>query len=34
MEAYRREPDNPTVLNNINLLNSSYRFIERELPPQ
>lgn len=29
MEAYRREPDNPTILNNINLLNGSYRFIER-----
>jgi Flp pilus assembly protein TadD len=34
MEAYRREPDNPTVLNNINLLNSSYRFIDREPPQQ
>ena len=30
MEAYRREPDNPTILNNIDLLNSSYRFIDRE----
>lgn len=30
MEAYRREPNNPMILNNINLLNGSYRFIERE----
>jgi Flp pilus assembly protein TadD len=30
MEAYQREPNNPTILNNINLLNGSYRFIERE----
>lgn len=29
-EALRREPGNPTILNNINLLNGSYRFIERE----
>ncbi len=28
-EAFQREPDNPTVLNNIILLNGSYRFIER-----
>jgi Flp pilus assembly protein TadD len=34
MEAYRREPDNPMILNNINLLNSSYRFIDREPPQQ
>jgi Flp pilus assembly protein TadD len=27
-KAYRLEPENPTVLNNINLLNASYRFIE------
>jgi len=30
-EAFQREPDNPTIQNNINLLNGSYRFIEREL---
>jgi Flp pilus assembly protein TadD len=29
MEAYRRDPNNPTILNNINLLNGSYRFVER-----
>ena len=29
-EANRREPDNPTILNNINLLNGSFRFIERD----
>jgi Flp pilus assembly protein TadD len=32
MEAYRREPENSTILNNINLLNGSYRFIERGEP--
>ena len=29
-EAFEREPDNPTVQNNINLLNDSYRFIQRD----
>jgi Flp pilus assembly protein TadD len=29
-EAFQREPENPTIQNNINLLNGSYRFIERE----
>jgi Flp pilus assembly protein TadD len=29
-EAFQREPDNPTIQNNINLLNGSYRFVERE----
>lgn len=29
-EAFQREPDNPTIQNNINLLNGSSRFIERE----
>ncbi len=29
-EAYQREPENPTIQNNINLLNGSYRFVERE----
>lgn len=32
-EAFQNEPDNPTVQNNINLLNGSYRFIEREPAP-
>ena len=27
--AYKREPNNPTILNNLNLLNSSARFIQR-----
>jgi Flp pilus assembly protein TadD len=30
MEAARLEPDNPTIQNNINLLNSSTSFIERD----
>lgn len=30
MEANRREPDNPTILNNIILLNGSYNFIQRD----
>jgi Flp pilus assembly protein TadD len=29
-EALEREPDNPTVQNNINLLNDSYRFVQRD----
>lgn len=29
-EAFEREPDNPTVQNNITLLNESYRFIQRD----
>jgi Flp pilus assembly protein TadD len=29
-QAFRLEPDNPTIENNINLLNGSYRFIERD----
>jgi Flp pilus assembly protein TadD len=29
-EAFQREPDNPTIQNNITLLNGSSRFIERE----
>ena len=32
-QAFQNEPDNPTVQNNINLLNGSYRFIEREPAP-
>jgi Flp pilus assembly protein TadD len=30
MQALVREPDNPTILNNINLLNGSYHVIERD----
>ena len=29
-EAFQLDPDNPTIANNINLLNGSYQFIERE----
>jgi Flp pilus assembly protein TadD len=29
-QAFEREPDNPTVQNNISLLNDSYRFIQRD----
>ncbi len=29
LKAYEREPQNPTILNNIKLLNSSNQFIER-----
>jgi Flp pilus assembly protein TadD len=29
LKAYQLDPTNPTVINNISLLNSSYRFIER-----
>jgi Flp pilus assembly protein TadD len=28
-EAYRRDPDNPTIINNLRLLNSSEEFIQR-----
>jgi Flp pilus assembly protein TadD len=31
MAAYRREPHNPTVLNNLHLLNPSARFIQRQV---
>ena len=30
LEAYKREPDNPTIINNLHLLDSSSRFIHRE----
>ncbi len=30
LRAYEREPDNPTVLNNLKLLNSSERIIRRD----
>ena len=29
LKAYEREPGNPTILNNLKLLNDSYRFIGR-----
>jgi Flp pilus assembly protein TadD len=29
MQAYQREPNNPTIRNNLQLLNSSSRFIQR-----
>jgi Flp pilus assembly protein TadD len=29
LKAYEREPTNPTILNNLQLLNSSSRFIQR-----
>jgi len=30
LKAYQREPDNPTITNNLQLLDSSSRFIHRE----
>jgi Flp pilus assembly protein TadD len=29
MQAYRLDPTNPTIINNLQLLNASYRFVER-----
>lgn len=29
MKAYQREPNNPMILNNLQLLESSYRFVDR-----
>ena len=29
LKAYEREPNNPTIANNLQLLNSSTRFIQR-----
>lgn len=34
LKAYEREPNNPTIVNNIKLLNSSTRYIEREPDPR
>jgi Flp pilus assembly protein TadD len=34
LKAYEREPNNPTIINNIKLLNSSYKYIEREPDPR
>jgi Flp pilus assembly protein TadD len=33
LKAYERDPDNPMIVNNLKLLNSSYRFIERSADP-
>jgi Flp pilus assembly protein TadD len=33
LKAYEREPDNPMIINNLKLLNSSYRFIQRSAVP-
>jgi Flp pilus assembly protein TadD len=33
LKAYEREPDNPMIINNLKLLNSSYRFIQRSADP-
>ena len=30
LKAYQREPNNPTVINNLRLLDSSHRFIRRD----
>jgi Flp pilus assembly protein TadD len=30
LKAYEREPNNPTVINNLELLNSSERVIRRD----
>ncbi|MBV9239514.1 MAG: tetratricopeptide repeat protein [Xanthobacteraceae bacterium] len=30
LKAYQREPDNPTIINNLQLLNSSSRYIQRD----
>jgi Flp pilus assembly protein TadD len=34
LKAYEREPNNPTIINNIKLLNSSSKYIEREPDPR
>jgi Flp pilus assembly protein TadD len=34
LKAYEREPNNPTIVNNIKLLNSSARYIQREPDPR
>jgi Flp pilus assembly protein TadD len=33
LRAYEVEPNNPTVLNNIHLLNSSYTYVQRQVEP-
>ena len=34
LKAYEREPNNPTIANNLKLLNSSSRFIQRVPDPR
>ena len=34
LKAYEREPNNPTIINNIKLLNSSAKYIQREPDPR
>jgi Flp pilus assembly protein TadD len=29
LKAYEREPDNPMIVNNLKLLNSSYKYVQR-----
>ena len=33
LKAYQRDPNNPTIANNLRLLNSSERFIQRATDP-
>ena len=33
LKAYAREPNNPKIANNLRLLDSSYRFIQRSVDP-
>jgi tetratricopeptide (TPR) repeat protein len=33
LKAYEREPNDPTVLNNLKLLNSSYKYVQRSADP-
>lgn len=33
LKAYEREPNNPMIVNNLKLLNSSYRFVQRSAGP-
>jgi len=33
LKAYEREPNNPMIVNNLKLLNSSYRFVRRSAEP-
>jgi len=33
LKAYEREPNNPMIVNNLKLLNSSYKFVQRSAGP-
>ena len=33
LKAYEKEPNNPTIVNNIALLNASYKFVQRAPEP-